>query len=52
MKKDFDIGSALEYESRGRGLESYSGHFHSHRLSQLNKGQSMGSMNTNVVIQK
>ena len=28
-------GSALEYESRGRGFESYSGHFHSHILSRL-----------------
>ena len=26
---------ALEYESRGRGFESYSGHFHSHKLSRL-----------------
>ncbi len=26
---------ALEYESRGRGFESYSGHFHSHRISRL-----------------
>ncbi len=23
-------GSVLEYKSRGRGFESYSGHFHSH----------------------
>ncbi len=28
-------GSALEYESRGRGFESYSGQFHSHKLSRL-----------------
>ena len=27
--------SALEYESRGRGLDFYSGHFHSHKLSRL-----------------
>ncbi len=28
-------GSALEYESRGRGFESYSGHLHSNKLSRL-----------------
>ncbi len=28
-------GSILEYKSRGRGFESYSGHFHSHKLSRL-----------------
>ncbi len=28
-------GSALEFESRDRGFESYSGHFHSHKLSRL-----------------
>ena len=26
-------GNAIEYESRGRGFESYSGHFHSHKLA-------------------
>ena len=28
-------GTILQYKSRGRGFESYSGHFHSHKLSQL-----------------
>ncbi len=28
-------GSALEYQSRCRGFESYSGHFHSHKLPRL-----------------
>ncbi len=27
--------SVLQYKSRGRGFESYSGHFHSHKLSRL-----------------
>ena len=26
-------GSVQEYKSRGRGFQSYSGHFHSHKLS-------------------
>lgn len=26
---------ALEYESRGRGFESYSPYFHSHKLSRM-----------------
>ncbi len=30
-------GSTLEYGSRGRGFESYSGHFHSHKLSRLKR---------------
>ncbi len=30
-------GSALAYESRGRGLELYLGHFHSHKLSWLKR---------------
>ena len=28
-------GSVLEYKSRGRGFESYSGHIHCHKLSRL-----------------
>ncbi len=30
-------GSTLEYESRGRGFEPYSGHLHSHKFSRLNR---------------
>ena len=30
-------GSTLEYEARGGGFESYSGHFHFHKLSRLVK---------------
>ncbi len=29
------LNCVLEYKSRGRGFESYSGHFHSHKLSRL-----------------